>query len=409
MDSKMRAMSLLLSLTVPLAAIRAESPATIDLSNPPASLNTSPLEVEVVELVPDLRIERPVVITHPGDGTDRIVIGSQYGQIYCVPNTNTPVEPHLVVDLSDRVQYDDQQNEEGMLGIAFHPQVKQNRQVFVYYTTRAAEHTSIISRFTIRSLDPLEIDPSSEQEIMRIPQPFWNHNGGTIVFGGDGFLYVGLGDGGAARDPFGNGQNLATLLGSILRIDVDRHDQGKNYAIPSDNPFIGKPDARPEIWAYGLRNVWRIAFDPANGDLWAADVGQDLWEEVNLIRAGQNYGWNQREAAHPFLEGASSTTPLVDPLIEYPHKEGWGVSVTGGAVYRSPREPKLNGYYLYGDYVSGRLWALKLDPQSQQVVENRSITWEQLPVFTFGQLADGEVVMSTMSGGGRLYRFVSKR
>jgi quinoprotein glucose dehydrogenase len=392
-------------ITGPLAA---DSPATVDLASPPPNIDTSPLEVEVVELIPDLRIERPVVITHPGDGTDRIVVGSQYGEIYCVPNESESVEPQLVVDLSDRVQYQDQQNEEGLLGLAFHPRVKENSQVFIYYTTNKEPQTSVISRFRISSFEPLEIDPASEEVIMKIQQPFWNHNGGTVLFGPDGYLYVGLGDGGAANDPYRNGQNLATLLGSILRIDVDRTSGDLNYAIPSDNPFVGRTDARPEIWAYGLRNIWRMAFDPANGDLWAADVGQDLWEEVNLIRGGQNYGWNLREAAHAFLGGSEARPDLIDPVIEYPHREGWGVSVTGGGVYRSPREPRLDGYYLYGDYVSGRLWALKVDPKSRQVLENRSIAWEQLPVFTFGQLSDGEIVMSTMSGGGRLYRFKSK-
>src|SRR5690606_38635337 len=177
-----------------------------------------------------------------------------------------------------------------------------NGQFFVYYTTRDAAHTSVISRFRVSKDDPNKADPDSEEELLRIPQPFWNHNGGNIIFGPDGYLYIGLGDGGSANDPMKNGQNLKTLLGKILRIDVDRTEGDKKYAIPKDNPFVGKENARPEIYAYGIRDIWGISFDEETGLLWAADVGQNLWEEIDLIVKGGTYGWNLREGFHKFAD-----------------------------------------------------------------------------------------------------------
>jgi glucose/arabinose dehydrogenase len=238
---------------------------------------------------------------------------------------------------------------------------------------------------------------------MRIKQPFWNHNGGTVEFGPDGYLYVGLGDGGAANDPLGNGQNLETLLGSILRIDVDRQQEGRPYAIPPDNPFVEAPGARPEIWAYGLRNVWRLSFDEPTGTMWAADVGQNLWEEINIIRRGGNYGWNLREGMHPFGDDGSGPRPdLIEPVWEYHHDIG--KSITGGMVYRGDRVPALRGYYLYADYVSGRFWALRYDHDQQRVVENRPIrSGESKPIVTFGEDETGEVYCS--DAFGMIYMF----
>lgn len=379
-------------------------------------IDESPLPVEIVEAFPGLRIERPVIITHAGDGTNRLFVGGQKGKIHIIPNSEDVKKSDIFLDITDRVEYKDRENEEGLLGLAFHPKYRENGQFFVYYTTKHAPHTSIISRFRVTPNDPGKADPASEEEILRIPQPFWNHNGGTIVFGPDGYLYIGLGDGGKANDPQMNGQNLHTLLGSILRIDVDRTSKiqvGKdssislNYAIPKDNPFVGQPSiARGEIWAYGLRNVWRMSFDRQTGDLWAADVGQNLWEEVNLIKRGGNYGWNFREAKHDFGFYTFGQTPnLIEPVWEYHHNIG--KSVTGGHVYRGKKVPELSGHYLYGDYVSGKIWALKLDDQKQEVVANRSIPTKDLPVFTFGEDEQGEVYFSTQLGGGIIFRFQS--
>ncbi len=195
----------------------------------------------------------------------------------------------------------------GFLGLAFHPKFKQNGEFFVFYTRKTPKLTNVVSRFRVTKDDPNQADPASEEELLRFTKPFWNHDGGTICFGPDGYLYVFHGDGGSANDPYDNGQNLKTLLGKILRIDVNKKDDGKRYAVPKDNPFVDHKDAAPEIWAYGLRNVWRMAFDRKTGQLWAADVGQNLYEEIDLITKGGNYGWNRREGLHPF--GARGTGP----------------------------------------------------------------------------------------------------
>jgi quinoprotein glucose dehydrogenase len=394
-------------LTVPLGTARGQT--TINLAEPPEGLDTSPLPIKVEVAYPQLRIDRPIVVSGAGDGSGRLFVASQQGKIYFIDEADTDVsEPTLFMDMQDAVVYKDRENEEGFLGLAFHPRFSQNGYFFVYYTTTDKPHTSVISRFQVSS-DPKRGNPASEVELMRIQQPFWNHNGGTLAFGPDGYLYIALGDGGKANDPLKSGQDLSQLLGSVLRIDVDQTSGDRPYAIPPDNPFVGQADARPEIYARGIRNIWRMAFDPKTGLLWAADVGQNDWEEINLIERGGNYGWSLREAAHPFtLGGGPGSGPradLIDPLVEYPHTEAWGKSVTGGAVYRGKRTPLLNGYYLYGDYISGFLWALKYDPAQKVVTENRPIKWNNLPVFTFGQTDDGEVLMTSQTGG-RIYRFV---
>ena len=387
----------------------AQSP-TINLAAPPADVSIEPMAIRVVEAYPNLRIDRPIVLTGAGDGSGRLFIASQHGQIYWIDRNDTKAdEANLFIDLSEQVTYKDRENEEGFLGLTFHPQFKENGHFFVYYTTSDRPHVSVLSRFTAKGEDHATADPSTEVELLEIQQPFWNHNGGTITFGPDGFLYVALGDGGKGNDPLQSGQDLGKLLGSILRIDVDNTSPGRAYAIPKDNPFTDTPDAWPEIYAYGVRNIWRMAFDPKTNDLWAADVGQNEWEEINIVEKGGNYGWSLREGAHSFTlgggPGADYQEGLIDPIVEYPHTDDWGKSVTGGAVYRGKKTPTLDGYYLYGDYVSGRLWALKYDRAKKQVLENRPIAWNQLPVFTFGQTDDGEVLFSTMMGGGIIYRF----
>ena len=279
------------------AVLRGQS--TVNLAEPPATLDVKPMPVKVVDAYPRLRVDRPIVLTGADDGSGRLFIAGQRGKIFFIDASDQDVEqPTLFGDLSKRVSYKDRENEEGLLGLTFHPQFKTNGYFYVYYTTREQAHTSVISRFS--AVDGTTVDLASEVKLLEIQQPFWNHNGGTIVFGPDGYLYVALGDGGKANDPLGSGQDVSTLLGSVLRIDVDKASGEMPYAIPSDNPLLGKPKARPEIYAFGIRNIWRMAFDKKTGDLWAADVGQNEWEEVNLIRAGGNYGWNLREAAHAF-------------------------------------------------------------------------------------------------------------
>jgi glucose/arabinose dehydrogenase len=368
-----------------------------------SELDQSPMPLKIERVFKDIRPRRPVVITHAEDGSNRLFIVTQQGVIHVIPNRHDVKQTQTFLDIESRVRYADQQNEEGLLGMAFHPDYSENGQFFVYYTIRDVPRTSVISRFQVSKDDPNRADPDSEQEIMRIAQPFWNHNGGTIVFGPDGKLYVGLGDGGKFNDPQMNGQNLQTLLGSILRIDVDAKDRGRKYAIPKDNPFYGQPRfARGEIFAYGFRNVWRMSFDRETGRFWAADVGQDLWEEINIVVPGGNYGWNLREAKHKFGPGGSDPRPdLIEPIFEYHHDVG--KSITGGVVYRGERLPELRGAYLYGDYVSGKIWALNYDFEKQRVVSNRPIPLEAaegdaLPVITFGEDEQGEVYLSDAFG-----------
>jgi glucose/arabinose dehydrogenase len=377
-------------------------------------VETKPHPGVVVERAfPNLKLTRPVVLTHAGDGSGRLFVCVQQGLIQVFPNRQdvTPEEVETFLDLRDKVVYKEKENEEGLLGMAFHPRYAENGEFFLYYTTTDAPHTSVISRFRVSADDPNKADGKFEEEILRVPQPFWNHNGGTIVFGPDGYLYIGLGDGGSANDPHGNGQNLETLLGSILRIDIDKKDPGLNYAIPKDNPFVDRPGARGEIWAYGLRNVWRMDFDRKTGVLWAADVGQNLWEEINLIVRGGNYGWNLREATHPFAPNGGQPRPdLIEPIWEYHHDIG--KSITGGNVYRGKRIPQLAGMYLYADYVSGLVWALDYDYESKKVRGNylippsESLSLKNMPVITFGEDEQGETYFT--DAFGIIYRFTTK-
>ena len=374
-------------------------------------VDQSPIKLKIQRVLPEAQIPRPIFFEPAGDGTGRIFIGSQYGEIYVLESTQDDEEPKLFLDIKDRVIYKDSQNEEGLLGFAPHPKFKENGEFFIYYSTEAEPQMSVISRFRVSKDDPNKADPASEEVLMKIKQPYWNHNGGTLAFGPDGYLYIGLGDGGMRADPLLAGQDLTTVLGKLLRIDVDRKEPGLNYAIPADNPFVNIEGARPEIFAYGFRNIWRFSFDPANGDLWAADVGQDKWEEINLVERGGNYGWSVREGMHEFhgeKGNLNAISPMAEPIWEYPHEDTIGKSITGGVVYRGEAIPSLQGYYLYGDYVSGRLWALKLDPQSGKVTENRPIEWSSNPpMVTFGYDADGEVYFTSTIGDGAIYKFVA--
>jgi glucose/arabinose dehydrogenase len=369
-------------------------------------LQAEPRQVVCARAFPNLEFVRPIVLTHAGDGSNRVFVASQLGKVYVFENDQQAKEPKLYLDIESRVVYKNNENEEGLLGMAFHPKYKENGQVYVYYTTTDAPHTSVISRFTVSKTDPDQADAASEEEIIRIKQPYWNHNGGTIVFGPDGYLYIGMGDGGAGGDPHGNGQSLSTLLGKVLRIDVDHHDQGLNYAIPKDNPFVGKQDARGEIWAYGIRNIWRMAFDHDTKALWAADVGQDVWEEIDIIVGGGNYGWSVREGQHPFRKkGVEARADLIDPIFEYHHDIG--KSITGGNVYRGKLVPELVGKYIYADYVSGKVYALDYDLGANKLNGNYEIEGNVSPVMSFGEDEQGETYYMTVlpDNRGELFRF----
>ncbi len=389
---------------------------------PTIEVDTTPLNVGTAVAFPDIKWAgwkgetsggrplpfRPILLTHAGDGSNRAFVATEQGVIHVFPNDQKVKASKVFLDLQDRVSYSDQQNEEGFLGMAFHPKYKENGEFFVFYTIKQPKLTNVLSRFHVSKDDPDVADPKSEEELMRFTKPFWNHDGGTLCFGPDGYLYITHGDGGLGNDPYDNAQNLNVWLGKILRIDVDHKANGKNYAIPKDNPFVGKKDAKPEIYAYGLRNVWRMSFDRKTGQLWAADVGQNLYEEIDLIKAGGNYGWNRREGLHPF--GARGTGPskdLIDPIWEYHHDEG--KSITGGTVYRGERIPELQGMYLYADYVTGQVSALKYDEAKGRVTANRRIREKGFPVFSFGEDEKGEVyfLTETITGKG-IYWFVKK-
>jgi glucose/arabinose dehydrogenase len=291
-----------------------------------------------------------------------------------------------LLDLRDVVSRGD---EEGLLSVALAPNFETTGHFYAYFTV-ADGTISRLSRFRARS-DRAAL--SSEFRILDVAQPFRNHNGGAIRFGPDGFLHLSLGDGGSGGDPRGNGQNLATLLGSILRIDVSQATIAEPYRIPAANPFVATPGARGEIFAYGLRNPWRMSFDPLNGRLWAGDVGQDRVEEIDVIEAGGNYGWNRLEGEECFRTEECSRADTTSPVATYTHTGG-NCSVTGGVVYRANRIPAIADTYLYADFCSGRLWALDADrPAAASLVLETDLT-----IASFGQDAEGEVYLLTFEG-----------
>ncbi|MEO1617626.1 MAG: family 16 glycoside hydrolase [Planctomycetota bacterium] len=364
-------------------------------------------EWEPVDENGKVRELRLMELTAADDGSGRLFAVSQYGEIWAFQNDPQVSKSSMFLDLRGNVKdfKASGANEEGLLGLAFHPEYKSNGKFYVYYT-HPTDKKSILSQFTVSSDDPNRADPSSETVVMEIDQPFANHNGGSIEFGPDGYLYIGLGDGGSRNDPVASGQDLSQLLGSILRIDVDGGSDQLAYGIPDDNPFTKVADARGEIFAHGMRNPWRLAFDSKTGDLWVGDVGQELWEEVNVIVKGGNYGWSDREGMSNFgnrppVPGVSSP---IDPVWQYDHRIGR--SITGGRVYRSTRMPQLNGKYLYADYVSGVVWALTFDPATKKVLANEQVIPDSIPVLAFGEDQSGEIYYLTNSTRGEcIYRF----
>lgn len=335
---------------------------------------------------------RPVVLTHFGDGSNRVVVATQRGVVHVFANSPDAAATSIFLDISARVRHIDTQNEEGLLGLAFHPKFAENGEFFVYYTDAAATMTNVVSRFRTRRDDRSVADPASEERLLSFDRPFWNHDGGTLTFGPDGHLYIAVGDGGSGGDPYGNAQNLDTLFGKVLRIDVDRRADGRPYAIPADNPFVGRPDARGEIWCFGLRNPWRIAFDRKTGRLWCADVGQNTFEEIDILDKGGNYGWSPREAGHPFgPRGVGVRPEYVEPIWEYDHDVG--KSITGGAVYRGTAAPALDGLYLYADYVSRECRGLGYDAERRRVVANRPLPTPDFAVLSFGADERGELYL----------------
>jgi glucose/arabinose dehydrogenase len=337
-------------------------------------------------------LEAPLAVTSAADGSGRIFVVQQGGQVRIVRDAALAAKPFL--DIAERITSG---GERGLLGLAFHPNFPTDPRLFVDYTD--AKGDTQVSSFTVDPATPDAADPTSEVKILHVAQPFANHNGGAVAFGPDGFLYVSMGDGGSGGDPQGNGQSLKTLLGKILRIDVDHQAAGKPYAIPADNPFGATADALPEIFLYGLRNPWRMSFDRATGDLWIGDVGQNAWEEVDVARAGtsgENYGWNTMEGNHCFQPSSDCIrTGLTLPVVEYSHDAG--CTVIGGNVYRGTAQPVLSGGYLFGDYCSGTIWAI--DPSGDELREPTIVLESKVSLSSFGEDEAGELYATDLSGG----------
>ncbi len=353
-----------------------------------------PIELERAFL--DISYEDPVFLTSAGDGSGRLFVVEPRGIIHVLASTEPRTAHAVFLDISGRVSR--ARREEGLLGLAFDPGFASNGYLYVYYSA-AGPRRSVLSRFSV-SPDPDAADAATELVLLEVAQPFSNHNGGMIAFGPDGFLYVALGDGGSSDDPQGNGQNLGTLLGSILRIDVHGATAEAPYRVPPDNPFVGVAGARDEIWAYGLRNPWRFSFDPATGDLWAADVGQADREEVDLILPGRNYGWNTLEGTRCLLTSDCDRSGLEPPVVEYAH--GLGCSVTGGYVYRGADVPALSGVYVYADFCTGRIWGFRWTDGG--VSEPVQLLRAPFQISSFGTDSRGELYV--LGFDGSVYRFV---
>ncbi|MCB9457614.1 MAG: PQQ-dependent sugar dehydrogenase [Anaerolineaceae bacterium] len=336
---------------------------------------------------------RPILLTNAGDGSGRLFVVQQSGRVRIVAGNGYQDPPFLDVSgiispAAASIMY----SERGLLGLAFHPDFAENGQVFIDYTDLSGN--TVVARYTVMADNPDQVDPASATVLLQVRQPYANHNGGHLAFGPDGYLYIALGDGGSAGDPNGNGQNPQALLGKILRLDVDAGDP---YGIPADNPYLNNPDLAPEVWAWGLRNPWRYSFDRATGDLYIADVGQNLWEEVNFQPAdspgGENYGWNIMEATHPY-SGAPIADSLVLPFTEYAHDQG--CSITGGYVYRGTALPDLQGIYFFGDWCTGRIWSSYRD----EAGDWHTNEFMQMPrlISSFGEDENGELYVVDYNG-----------
>ena len=334
---------------------------------------------------PNLSFQDPVGIHAPNDGTNRLFVVEQEGRIKVFNNDTNTSDWDMFLDITNLVDQDGGYTEEGLLGLAFHPDFTDNGYFYVNYTEHNPRR-NVIARYTVNSNNPNQANYNSSQIILEVGQPYTNHNGGQMEFGpNDGYLYISFGDGGSAGDPLGHGQNTTTLLGTLIRIDVDNPSNGLNYSIPSDNPFVDVIGPRPEIYAYGLRNMWRFSFDLQTGFLWGADVGQYEYEEINIIESGGNYGWNIMEGTSCYDSPSCNEDGLELPIWEYELYVNGVCSITGGYVYRGPTLWNLTGKYIYGDWCTGDIWALKYSEDGNHVNEHLMVSGINITSFGVDQ------------------------
>ncbi|MBN1302155.1 MAG: PQQ-dependent sugar dehydrogenase [Melioribacteraceae bacterium] len=355
-------------------------------------------QISIISAFPNLTFQQPVDIQNAADGSGRLFVLEQEGIISVFQNDKNTTMKKTFLDIRDKVLSG---GEQGLLGLAFDPGYKNNGYFYVDYTTSNPRRT-VIARYRVSGYADIA-DSESEQIILEVEQPYTNHNGGQIAFGPDGYLYISLGDGGSGGDPQNHAQNLASLLGKMLRIDVRNYDSGKKYSIPDDNPLKGNSkNYREEIYAWGLRNVWRFSFD-GERKLWAADVGQNALEEINIIESGKNYGWRIMEGLTCYNPSSGcDMTGLTLPVWQYGHNSEGGYSITGGYVYAGSDAPELKGKYIYGDFVSGKIWALELTGQTPV---NTLLFSTDYSISTFGVDENGELFFAHYSG--RIYKFES--
>lgn len=374
---------------------------------------TPPGPYSLANAFPDLTFSRPTDIQNAGDGSNRLFVTEQTGRILVFENLPDVASASEFLDITLRVNYESF-SERGLLGLAFHPQYVSNGYFFVHYSTgNSAARSARVSRFNVSAASASVADASSEKILLEWDDDYPNHNGGAMCFGSDGYLYIAIGDEGGAGDPDDNAQNRARIFGKILRIDVDQNvDASPYHGIPPDNPYVGNSSGyRQDIWAFGFRNPWRISFDAQSGLLIAGDVGQRQWEEVDIVEKGGNYGWDCREglhvyggAEHPRSPLCSSATVLKPPVIVYGRSDG--NSITGGYIYRGSANPSLAGQYIFGDFGSGRIWALNLAAESASLLTDSAYF-----ISTFGVAENGELFVGSYFADGApsaLYRLVAE-
>lgn len=359
--------------------------------------------IQLVDAFPSLSFTKPLHLTHSGDGTNRIFVVQQDGRIIVFPNDSNVSVNSAKTFLNITNKISSSSGEQGLLGLAFHPNYSTNGYFYINYTAPSPLRT-VISRFKVSTGDPNKADSLSEYKILEINQPYTNHNGGTIMFGLDGYLYIGMGDGGSGGDPLNNAQNLQVLLGKMLRIDVNDTSSTRRFLIPPSNPFYNNPTAgKEEIFSWGLRNPWKFSQDHVTGLIYAADVGQNVWEEIDIIQNGKNYGWRVMEGFACYNPSTGcDTTGKTLPIYAYNHSNG-SCSVTGGYVYRGSRRPELQGAYIYADYCNGRIWMFRYN--------NGTITSDSLLIISgysigsFGVDQFNELYVLNTVTGGKIYRF----